>query len=52
MEHMMFGNPRELITVAERRLPVRVRIAVPAEGLGQQHARMVAWLDETCSADG
>ena len=23
-----------------------------AEGLGQQHARMIAWLDENCGADG
>jgi hypothetical protein len=48
----MPGNPRELITTAERRFPVRIRIAVPPEGLGRQHARMTAWLDENCGADG
>jgi len=48
----MPSNPRELITGAERRFPVRIRIAVPLEGLGQQHARMTAWLDENCGADG
>jgi hypothetical protein len=32
----MPGNPRNLITTAERRFPVRIRIAVPPEGLGQQ----------------
>jgi hypothetical protein len=48
----MPGNPRELITGAERRFPVRIRIAVPPEGLGQQHTRMTAWLDENCGADG
>src|SRR5262245_15341930 len=48
----MPSNPRALITGAERRFPVRIRIAVPLEGLGQQHARMTAWLDETCGADG
>jgi hypothetical protein len=48
----MPGNPRELITGAERRFPVRIRIAVPPEGLGRQHARMTAWLDENCGADG
>jgi hypothetical protein len=48
----MPGNPRELITGAERRFPVRIRIAVPPEGLGQQHGRMTAWLDENCGADG
>jgi SAM-dependent methyltransferase len=46
------GNPRALITGAERRFPVRLRIAIPPEGLGQQHARMTAWLDENCGADG
>jgi hypothetical protein len=35
---------------AERRLPVRVRIAVPAEGLGRQFEIMHAWLHETCGA--
>jgi hypothetical protein len=52
MRNKMPGNPRELITGAERRFPVRIRIAVPPEGLGQQHARMTAWLDENCGADG
>src|SRR5205823_3027171 len=50
--NMMPGNPRELFTIAERRFPVRIRIAVPPEGLGRQHARMTAWLDENCGADG
>ena len=48
----MLGNPRALITGAERRFPVRIRIAVPPEGLGRQHARMTAWLDENFGADG
>ena len=48
----MPGNPRELITGAERRFPARIRVAVPPEGLGRQHARMTAWLDENCGADG
>jgi hypothetical protein len=37
---------------AERRYPVRVLIAVPPEGLGQQLALMHAWLDDTCGAEG
>jgi hypothetical protein len=37
---------------AERRFPVRVRIAVPPEGLGHQIEIMHAWLDQTCGADG
>jgi len=48
----MPGNPRELITGAERRFPVRIRIAIPPEGPGRQHARMTAWLDENCGAEG
>jgi hypothetical protein len=51
-EHEMPGNPREMITMAERRFPVRIRIAVPPGGLGQRYARMTAWLDENCGADG
>ena len=48
----MPGNPRALITGAERRFPVRIRVAIPLEGLGRQHARMTAWLDENCGPDG
>jgi len=33
----MPGNPREMITSAERRFPVRIRIAVPPAGLGQRY---------------
>jgi hypothetical protein len=48
----MPGKPREIITMAERSFPVRVRIAIPPEGLGPRHAQMTAWLDENCGADG
>jgi hypothetical protein len=37
---------------AERRFPMRIRIAVPPEGFGRQLAVMHAWLDETCGPDG
>src|SRR5271167_4425569 len=37
---------------AERRYPVRLRIAVPPEGFGRQLDIMHAWLDETCGAKG
>src|SRR5262249_179176 len=47
----MPGNPREMITSAERRFPVRIRIAVPPSGLGQRHTQITAWLDENCGAD-
>jgi hypothetical protein len=48
----MPGNPREMIKVAERRFPVRIRIAVPPGGLGQRYTQITAWLDENCGADG
>ena len=47
----MPGNPREMITSAERTFPARIRIAVPSEGLGRRHAQITAWLDENCGAD-
>jgi hypothetical protein len=51
-EHRMPGNSREMITSAERRFPVRIRIAVPPSGLGQRYAQITAWHDENCGADG
>jgi hypothetical protein len=45
-------SPRARIAEAERRFPVRVRIAVPAGGLGQRLSAMYAWLDANCGADG
>ena len=48
----MPGNPRSMITSAERRFPVRIRIAVPPNGLGQRYAQITTWLDENCGADG
>ena len=37
---------------AERRFPVRVRIGIPPEGLGNRLGQMNAWLDANCGADG
>ena len=48
----MPGNPRDMITSAERRSPVCIRIGVPPGGLGQRHTQITAWLDENCGADG
>jgi hypothetical protein len=41
-----------MITTAERRFPVRIRLGVPPSGFGQHQAGMTAWLDENCGADG
>jgi len=51
-KHLMPGNPREMITVAERSFPVRIRIAGPPGGLGRRLTQMTAWLDENCGSDG
>jgi hypothetical protein len=37
---------------AERRFPVRVRIAVPPEGFGSRLDQIIACLDANCGADG
>ena len=34
----------------ERRSAVRIRIAVPPDGLGSQLDQMTAWLDSNCDA--
>src|SRR5437868_3753941 len=36
----------------KRRFPVRVRIAVPATGLGTRLTQMHEWLDQNAGADG
>lgn len=43
---------RQIEREAEHRFPVRVRIAVPPDGLGRQLGLMHAWLDETCGSAG
>src|SRR5215472_9508283 len=35
-----------MITMAERRFPVRIRIAIPPGGLGQRHTDITACLDQ------
>ena len=41
-----------MITDAERRFPVRVRVAIPPCGFGQRLNQMHAWLDDNCGAGG
>ena len=48
----MPGNPREIVTTAERRFPVRIRISVPPSGFGQRYTEITEWLDGNCGADG
>ena len=51
-EREMPGNAREMVTMAERSFPVRIRIGVPPGGLGRRLTQMTAWLDENCGSDG
>ena len=48
----MPGNPREIVTMAERCFPVRIRIGVPPSGFGQRYTEITEWLDGNCGADG
>jgi hypothetical protein len=43
---------RQAARDAERRFPVRIRIAVPDHGLGDRLNRMHDWLDQDAGADG
>jgi hypothetical protein len=45
----MPSNPREIITSAEGRCPVRIRIAVPPNRLGQLHTQITTWPDASRS---
>jgi hypothetical protein len=44
--------PQQAVREAERRFPVRIKIAVPAEGLGSRLDQIFAWLDANCGSDG
>jgi hypothetical protein len=48
----MAASSKLMIGEAERRFPVRVRIAVPPEGLGVRLDAIKTWLDDNCGADG
>jgi hypothetical protein len=41
-----------MIAEAERRFPVRIRIAVPSAGLGGRLDQIKAWLDDNAGATG
>src|SRR5690348_3297788 len=47
----MAASSTLMITEAERRFPVRIRVAVPAGGIGELH-QIHSWLDENCGAYG
>jgi hypothetical protein len=43
---------QQTVREAERRFPVRIKIAVPAKGLVSRLDHIFAWLDANCGADG
>jgi hypothetical protein len=43
---------QQTVRDAECRFPVRIKIAVPPEGLGGRRDQINAWLDADCGADG
>jgi hypothetical protein len=48
----MAASSRLMITVAERRFPVRLKIAIPPIGFGERRNRMHDWLDDNAGVDG
>src|SRR5579872_3742343 len=48
----MAASSKLMIGEAERRFPVRIRIAVPPHGLGTRLDELKAWLDDNCGAEG
>jgi hypothetical protein len=45
-------NSKLMISEAERRFPVRIRLAIPPARLGTRLMQMQAWLDENDGSDG
>ena len=48
----MAASSKLMISEAEQRFPVRIRLALPAGGFGTRLSEIHAWLDENCGADG
>jgi hypothetical protein len=47
----MAARSRLMATEADRRFPVRIRLAIPTGGLGESLDHMRAWLDQNADAD-
>ena len=48
----MAASSRLMVTEAERRFPVRIRLALPAGGFGTRLTAIHEWLDRNAGADG
>jgi hypothetical protein len=51
-EPRMAASSRLMITEADRRFPLRIRLAIPAGGFSERLNHMHAWLDQNAGADG
>ena len=51
-EELMAASSKLMITEAERRFPVRIRVGVPPELLASRLDQMRTWLDQNCGANG
>ena len=47
----MAAGSKLMITDAERRFPVRIRLAIPIGGLGERLNQMHTWLDQSAGAE-
>jgi len=47
----MAASSKLMIGEAERRFPVRIKLALPAGGFGTRLTEINAWLDANCGAD-
>src|SRR5690349_9013824 len=47
----MAASSKLMIGEAERRFPVRIRVAIPPAGLGGRRDEIAAWLDDNCGAE-
>jgi len=48
----MAASSKFMIIEAERRFPVRIRLALPTGGLGERLDQMQTWLDQNAGTDG
>ena len=48
----MAASSKLMISEAERRFPVRIRLAVPTGGFGERLNEINAWLDANCGTNG
>jgi hypothetical protein len=48
----MAASSKLMISEADRRFPVRIRLALPSGGFGTRLTDIHNWLDENCGANG